>query len=289
MFNSDKMKPIILFLTGVSMVLGILLLIIFSQFQKTSIRLKSEIKTNINLKDQIADLRGYQSGSPSPSPTPSLLDYSDNKPYFLSKIYSKFPDFQMQASKDTIKRAFQFPIPLRNDKKAMGGYLVEVEKKIDTHRSLSFYLITSEVQKELINPMSSNADKSGPGCFLTSYKIVNNESGADGNLLDRVGYIILLGKCETYGGGRFISIYRLSSGEKVMLKGNIDIGGTVYKGISGTGNALGEMRGVIGYSNPTLVVEFGNGDGAPTSLGRSSSIGFFDIKTGNLKQIVNFN
>lgn len=288
MLNFDKMKLIIFFLIGLSVVLGVLFFLTLRQFQETSIRLKSEIKTNINLKDQIADLRGYQSGSPSPSPTPSLLDYSDNKSHFLSKIYPKFSDFQIQVSKDAIKRAFQFPIPLRNDKKAMGGYLVEVEKNIATHGGFLFYLVTSEVQKELVNPMSSNADTSGPGCFLTSYKIVKNESGLDEGLMDKVGYIILSGKCETYGGGRFISIYRLSTGEKITLKGNINIGGTVNKGISGTGNALGEMRGIIGNNNPTLVIEFGNGEGEPRSLGRSSSIGFFDIKTGNLTQIANY-
>ena len=46
----------------------------------------------------------------------------------------------------------------------------------------------------------------------TDYKIVRNESGLNRNLIDKVGYIVLSGKCETYGGGRFVSAYKLSTG-----------------------------------------------------------------------------
>jgi len=289
MFNSNKKTLIIVFLLVLSIIFGILFFFYHSQFQETSIRLKSEIKTNGNLKDQIAELRDYQSGSTLIKPTPSKLDYSNNKSYFLSNIYTKFPNFQTQVREGTIKRVFQFPISIENDKKAMGGYLVEAENNINTHGSFSFYLVTSKVQKELVNSMSSYADKDGIGCFLTDYKIVGNESGLNRSLADKVGYMILSGKCETYGGGRFVSIYKLSTGEKIILKGNIDIGGTMYKGMSETGNALGGVRGVFGVNNPTLVIEFGSDDAsAATSLERLSSIGFFDIQAGNLMQVANF-
>ena len=284
-----KTKFTIIFLVGIIIIFGTLLLLSFRKFQETGTRLKSEIKTNNNLKDQITELRGYQSGSPSVKPTPSVLDYSNNRSYFLSKIYSKSPNFQTLIQEDAIKRVFQFPISLENDKKTMGGYLVEAENNVNTHSSFSFYLVTSEVQKELVNPMSSYADKNGIGCFLTDYKIVGNESSLNRSLSDKVGYIILSGKCETYGGGRFVSIYKLSTGEKIILKGNIDIGGTMYKGMSETGNALGGVRGVFGVNNLTVVIEFGNDDAsAATSLERLSSIGFFNIQTGNLLQVVNF-
>jgi len=289
MSSTYKTKFIISFLVGIIVIFGILLFLSFKQFQEASTRLKSEIKTNNNLKNQITELRGYQSGLPSIKPTPSVLDYSNNKSYFLSKIYTKFPNFQAQMPESTIKRVFQFPISLEIDKKAMGGYLVEAENNVNTQSSFSFHLITSDVQKELVNPMSSYADKNGIGCFLTDYKIVGNESGLNRSLSDKVGYIVLSGKCETYGGGRFVSIYKLSTGEKILLQGNINIGGTMYEGISETGNALGGVRGVFGVNNPTVVIEFGNDDAsAATSLERLSSIGFFDIQTGNLIQVANF-
>lgn len=203
----------------------------------------------------------------------------ETKTYFMTNIYPKYPDLQKQIATNNIKRIFKFK--LTDEIRGDGGFLMEVEKTVKSDKSYSFYIVTAKVQKELINPMSGYADPNGVFCSLNNFLTSKD---------DKSGDLILSGRCGGYGGGMFTSIYKISNGEKVSLTGNVDISGTTYKGMSPTGNALGKVRGAFGYNNPTLVVEFGPDDeSAATNLERLSSIGFFDLQTGNLKQLVKFN
>lgn len=286
----NKTKTILFLVFLLISFLSVASFLSLNKIGELEIKLKKEINTNKNLTDQIFELRGYQNALPTIKSAPSKLDLRSNESltYFLEKIYSKFPIFQSLVAKENIKRVFQFPLSLENDKNALGGYLVEVQEKNNPQNHTSFYLVTEQIQKELIDPMSSYADANGIGCALIDYQIIGNEK-LGRKLLDKNGYLILSGKCETYGGGRFISVYRISNAEKIMLRGNIEIGGTMYKGMSETGNALGGVRGIYGVNNPTLVIEFGNDDAsAATPLERLSSIGFFDLQTGKLNYIENF-
>jgi len=262
------------------------------QSNKFQADFKSEVKSNGYLKDQLEEYRYYRLDNSKLKPTPTKLDIigNNNLKHFIASIYLKFPDFQKLVDSKNITRVFQFQIKEEYNTRGMGGFLVEVERIIDSNKTYSFYLVTSKFQKELINPMSAYADNAGVFCLLNDYLLSGGEVSLGRNLIDKNGYIILSGKCGGYGSGRFVSVYKISTGEKILLKGNVELSGTIYKGISETGNALGGVRGVFGVNNPTIVVEFGNDDESAATLPeRLSNIGFFDLQTGNLKQLVNFN
>lgn len=221
----------------------------------------------------------YRSKTSYPPNMNEPISDDQTKTYFMANIYPKYPDLQKQIDVKNIKRIFKFKLggEIRGD----GGFLMEVEKTVNSENSYSFYIVTATVQKELLNPMSAYADPDGIFCSLNKFLTSKD---------DKSGDIILSGRCGGYGGGMFTSVYKISTGEKVILTGNVDISGTTYKGISSSGNALGKVRGAFGYNNPTLVVEFGPDDeSAATNLERLSSIGYFDLQTGNLKHLVRFN
>ena len=262
------------------------------QSNKYNDDLKFEIKSNGYLKDQLEEYRYYRLDNSKIKPTPTKLDTigRNSLNYFISKIYPKFPYFQKSVDSKNISRVFQFQIKEEYNTRGMGGFLVEVEKIIDLNKSYLFYLVTSKIQKELINPMSGYADKSGKDCLLKDYQLSGGDDGLVRNLNDKNGYIILSGTCGGYGGGRFVSVYKISTGEKIPLKGNINLTGFSMNGVTETGNALGGVRGIFGVNNPLLVVEFGSDDeSAATPPERLSNIGFFDLQTGHLKQLVHFN
>ncbi len=221
----------------------------------------------------------YRSKTPYPPNMTQPISDDQTKTYFMANIYPKYPDLQKQIDVKNIKRIFKFKLggEIRGD----GGFLMEVEKTVNSEKSYSFYIVTATVQKELLNRMSAYADPDGVFCSLNNLLTSKD---------DKSGDIILSGRCGGYGGGMFTSVYKISTAEKVNLTGNIDISGTLYKGMSSSGNALGKVRGAFGYNNPTLVIEFGPDDeSSATNLEKLTSIGFFDLQIGNLKQLVKLN
>lgn len=291
MLSRNKINSIVI-LCFLCILLSLSTIYFLLQSNKYNTDFKSELKSNGYLKDQLEEYRYYRLDNSKLKPTPNKLDIigNNNLKYFVTSIYPKFPDLQKLVNSKDISRVFQFQLKEEYNTRGMGGFLVEVEKIIDSNKSHLFYLVTSKVQKELINPMSAYADKSGIFCSLNDYQLSGGEVSLGRNLIDKNGYIILSGKCGGYGSGRYVSVYKVSTGEKILLKGNVELSGTIYQGISETGNALGGVRGIFGVNNPTLVIEFGSDDeSAATSPERLSNIGFFDLQTGNLKQLVHFN
>ena len=46
--------------------------------------------------------------------------------------------------------------------------------------------------------------------------------------------------------------------------------------------------GVYGVKQPTLIVEYGSFESAPTSLEQVGIVAFFDLQSGKLKQLIRF-
>lgn len=191
---------------------------------------------------------------------------------FLDNYLKKYPKFQSEVKPETIKRAFSFKfdeIDSQNQINQQKGWLVEVEK---TPEHFSYYLLTSTLEKELLNPMS---------CVV----------GDDENLptkiekMDIVSVYIVLSGTEDgcYGGADFgfISVYKISTGEKIKLQGDFTAPGTYGKVVSKTGNALGRLKGIYGFKQPTLVVEY-----LPSYGYERGMFAYFDPQTGALKQLI---
>lgn len=219
--------------------------------------------------------------SPGPEKTAEEIEQERRLEYFLEENINvnnnnlaHYPTFKNQVNIENIKRVFNLKL------KESAGWLVEVEKTPDY---LTYYLLTPSVEKELEHSMSSNYQDDNNFCTLKKVETVGNEESLNRNLEDKNGYLILTGSCETYGNGSFVSVYKLTTGEKVKLAG------VSTTAITPSGNTRGRLKGVYGVFNPTLVVEYGGFENAGSKLQEIDSLGFFDLQTGNLKQSIEFN
>ncbi len=207
--------------------------------------------------------------------------------FFLTEYFNKYPKFQSEVKSENVRRVF--PLALKKISENQGrGWLVEVEKE---SRAISHYLLTPIVEKELVDSMSCVSQDENPPIELERVETVGNEGGLGRDLQEKSGYLILSGtKNSCYGGANsgFISVYNMRSGEKIKLQGDFTTPGTIWKGVSKTGNALGILRGIYGINQPTIVVEYGNFKGAATTVEEVSLVAYFDLQTGKLKQLIKF-
>ena len=78
-----------------------------------------------------------------------------------------------------------FPINLeQTDKVKGGGYLVEISQT--TPGVFSYFLVTPNVQKELVNASSSYYENVNTPCSITKYLTTGNERGLQRKLQDKV-------------------------------------------------------------------------------------------------------
>ena len=181
-----------------------------------------------------------------------------------------------------------FPINLeQTDKVKGGGYLVEISQT--TPGVFSYFLVTPNVQKELVNASSSYYENVNTPCSITKYLTTGNERGLQRKLQDKLGYLILGGDCHGYSSGNFVSVYRLTDANKVELYGNFKLPWIEGSpgGIS-SGNALGTLIGVYGITQPTIIVNYGSTSPANVVEGLYQTV-YFDLQTGKLDQLVKFN
>ncbi len=207
--------------------------------------------------------------------------------YFISDYLPQYPKFQAEVKPESIKRVF--PLTLKKISENQGrGWLVEVEKD---SKIISHYLLTPILEKELADSMSCVSQDENPPIELEKVETVGNEGGLGRDLQEKSGYLILSGtKNSCYGGADsgFVSVYNLRTGEKIKLQGDFTVPGTIWKGVSKTGNALGIIRGVYGINQPTIVVEYGLFKGAANKVEEVGIIAYFDLQTGRLKQLIKF-
>ena len=258
------------------LVLSLLLGYFVNLLNISQANLKQEIQSAILLTKQ---LNKYKQDYRFPIPTPSQLDYESESslPIFLSKIYPKSLEIQKLVKKQSIKRAFNVPIPyLERGKDTNSAWIVE-EEKINNpsdelgNTSYAYYYVNSQTQKLLLEPMSSSADINGKGCRLEDYTVTNTSDGKN-------GYLIFSSGC--WYGDSSISIYNAYSGEKIIIKSNIQENNTNHQITSLTGNIFRKIIGLYGINNPTLFVE---SKYEATAL---SEIHIFDLK--NRKLIQNY-
>ncbi len=210
----------------------------------------------------------------------------DKIDYFLSAQLSYYPQFQNQVKPETIKRVFFLPFEKNDeDKTEKSAWLVEVEKepKITSH-----YLLTPLIEKELVDSMSCVSQEENPLIEIELEKVQTVGNGR--TLQEKNGYVILSGrKNNCYGGATsgFVSVYSLGTGEKIKLQGDFMVG-NYWKGVSKVGNALGILKGIYGFNQPTIVIEYGSFEFAGDKLGEVDIVAYFDLQTGNLKQLIRF-
>lgn len=205
---------------------------------------------------------------------------------FISDYLPQYPKFQAEFKPEAIKRVF--PLALKKISDTQGrGWLVEVEKdpKIIVH-----YLLTPILERELPDSMSCVSQDENPPIELEKVETVGDEAGLVRDLQEKSGYLILSGaKNSCYGGAStgFVSVYNMRTGEKIKLQGDFT-GRGIWKGVSKTGNALGILRGVYGVKQPTIVVEYGSFKGAAEKIEEVGVVAYFDLQTGRLKQLIEF-
>lgn len=234
---------------------------------------------------------------PSPDPTSttavkkSTLDVvSDEwKGYVISDILPQYPNLQKEINSKEINRVF--PLAYIDDHRPVPTYkswLIEIKTSTDANYSnhTNYYLATPEVQKQLVDavstiwPFISERECSIENFYTPGNEAIDRKSKSK-ELADKKGYIVLSGNCSGVGSNSFTSVYKLSNGEKVRLQES--------DGISDKkGNANGKIRGIYGLYSPAIVVEYGqlyeeNG------LEAVSATAYFDLQSGQLKQVIKFN
>jgi hypothetical protein len=219
-----------------------------------------------------------------------LESFLDDDPNWANNNIGHYPDFKNKVQKDQIRKAYN--IKLRSnlnpelDENFSGigsGWVIEIEKE---ENLFTYYLLTKNLQQELTNVMSGNADDKGTYCKVEKIQQVGNEASLGRILTDKNGYLVLTGGCLGYGGGNFVSIFKITTGEKIAMKGNFTQKGSNYEGVSPSGSALGKLRGVYGINNPTIIVEYGYS--AVDPIEEVNQLAFFDLQTGQLNQLIKF-
>jgi len=193
--------------------------------------------------------------------------------FFVSDVLPTFPEIHSEIT--DYKIANLHILTLKDQDTA---WLVEAEYQ----DQLFLYLLHPGVARQLEHPMSSFSGEDA-NCEVIKVLTAGNEYGLGRNLKEVDGYLLLSSiNCIAYGGGESVSAYSLATGEKIKFTGKNFSVGTHGKGISDSGNALGRLMGVYGYSQPTVVVKYGLSDNTPDDLREVSVIGFFDLQTGKL-------
>ena len=213
-------------------------------------------------------------------------DKKDMLENFLLYYLPQFPNFQAKFKPESILQVYSIGGINIYDHVDGGKWLIEVQKDTGI---ISHYLLTPELEKELVNSMSCVLSQdTNPPIKLDKVQVIGNERGLGRKLLEKSGYIILSGtENECYGGANsgFVSVYNARTGDKIKLQGDYDTGGRF---VSDTGNALGILKGIYGVFNPQIVIEYGNFESAASVVEQVNTVAYFDLQTGKLKQLVNF-
>ncbi|MBI3981016.1 hypothetical protein HY345_03370 [Candidatus Microgenomates bacterium] len=200
-----------------------------------------------------------------------------------------FPEFKEKFPKEKIKDAFNIKLKeATNTSKYIpqSGWIIEVETMSEYN---SVFLLSKTQQIELINAMSSNSKDANDFCDLRNVQTVGTQFyGPVLNLQDKNGYVILYSECRGYGGGESVSVYGLTDGKKIKLTGDFLQRRNQLPAVTKSGNAMGRLRGIYGIEKPTMIVEVGGFESAGSDLEYLSSIAFFDMQTGSLKQLIPF-
>lgn len=195
----------------------------------------------------------------------------------------RFPKFASEVKPEAVKKALPLTLGI-----GIGGWIVEVEESAQV---TSYYLLTPNLVKKLIDPKSCVSEDDNPPIELEKAETVGVESHLGRSLQEKLGYLVLSGaKNNCYGGANsgFVSVYKLRTGEKIKLQSNFTRPGTIWKGVSKTGNALGILKGIYGINKPTIVVEYGLYKNAASGLEEVDTTAYFDLQTGQLKQLIRF-
>lgn len=218
------------------------------------------------------------SNLPTPEPTlsPEGIKEAERKQTieaFLSDLV-RFPKNQVEIKPETVKQVF--PLVLGN---RPSGWLVEIEEVEKESSAISYYLFTPVLVKELKEPIICEAD----GAYT-----VGAEPNLGRSLQNKSGYLILYGTKNCGPGADRIAVYSLQAGEKIKLQGDFKIPGMPINGVTKNGNALGNLRGVFGINKPTVVIEYGSFENAANKIEEVSTVAYFDLQTGKLKQLIKF-
>lgn len=219
--------------------------------------------------------------TPEPTLSPQEIKEADRKQWikaFISDL-QRFPKFKSEIKIEDIQKVF--PLNLGN---RPSGWLAEVKRGV---QSISYYLLTPVLEKELIDPKSCVSEDKDPPIELEKAEAIGALAGS----YEKPKYLVLSGtKNNCYGGAGsgFVSAYDLQTGEKIKFQGDFTVFGTGKKSVSETGNALGRLRGTYGRNHPTVVVEYGSHEYAGSTLEEVSSVAYFDLQTGKLKQLIKF-
>lgn len=200
--------------------------------------------------------------------------------YFVKDILPQYPQFENISANSILNLRTYHLKGLENQS---SGWFIETEN----NETKSYYLVSNLVQKKLLNVMVPYVGESAQ-CELTKVVTTGNENELNRDLLDKNGYIVIAGEnCEAYGGGNSVSIFSLTTGEKVKLTGNFSVTGTSWKGTTSLGTATGKLIGVYGVNNPQIVVSYG-GDSWKGAVEEIRQIALFDLQTGKLIRVENF-
>ena len=232
--------------------------------------------------------------TPQPSKSSRGILSDEWREYFISDILPKYPEFQKTINSKDIKRVS--PLSLKGDNPEAPPYknwLVEIKTSISKYGdNYNYYLVTPEIQKQLIDPLSSMNEGSVTNCMVEHIYTPGSERNLGRDLLDKKGYLVLSGVCDPRFSGNSVSVYKLSDAEKVKLE---DTGSliksypTYFPTKDKKGNTLGRVRGVYGVNKPILVVDYGYFKDAINKIEEVQDTAYFDLQTGQLKQVVKFN
>ncbi len=209
-----------------------------------------------------------------------LIEKTRQIDYFVQNTLYQYPILQ-EISTNSIVNIYSFDVKVREELENLSYWrLVETYD----NGNQSFYLVSKQIQKKLVDVMVPNDGENSP-CTTTKVITTGNEGGLNRELNDKYGYIIIAGEeCHTRGGSDSISVYALSTGEKINITGNFNVAGSNITTSSGT--ATGKLMGVYGINNPQIVVSYGVG--SKGTVQEIDHIAFFDLQTGKLIRVQSF-
>lgn len=189
---------------------------------------------------------------------------------FKTRFYKRYPQFQKEVELEKISHVFSFKtnVTTENDRSGV-GWIIEI-KNPAKWTDYTYYLLIPGIEKKM-DDLFGRDEVADMSCTIESVKSYPFRNTT-------VGPIIISGGCSGYGKGSPITALYKFNGEKIRLidrqsNGNI---------VSSSGNALGIFSRIYGADASKILIEYSNS----TGYIMASSIGLFDIQTGELKYFV---
>ncbi len=270
--KNKEITPLSKIISGISLLVSVILIIVLSIQNRN-------LKEKLALQDVQLQTQSLNKKEESIKFTEKDLIREKEINYFVENILPQYPQLE-NISTNSIINIYTFG--LKGLENQSSGWLIETD-----NNNLSYYLISNLVQKKLMDVMVPYVGENAV-CTITQVITAGNERNLSRDLLDKDGYIIIAGEdCETYGGGNSVSVYSLSTGEKIKITGNFNVAGTTWNGTTSSGTATGKLIGVYGVNNPQIVVSYGD-DSWKGTVEEVRQIAFFDLQTGKLIRVENF-